>query len=75
MDVPFSKIEEEYRPNIEDTDEMLNIKEKFFNLSEAERRIFMVYMDEGTYSGVAKFFGVSCPTAKKYIKRILQKFQ
>lgn len=75
MDVPFSKIEEEYKPNIEDTDEMLAIKEKFFSLTEPERRIFMVYMDEGTYSGVAKFFKVSCPTAKKYIKRIIEKLK
>lgn len=75
MEVPFSHIEREYLPNIEDTDEMLAIKEKFFNLTEAERRIFMIYLDEGTYSGVAKFFGCSHPTAKKKIKSILEKFK
>ena len=75
MEVPFSRIEEEYKPNLEDTDEMLAVKEKLFNLTEAERRIFMVYLDEGTYSGVAKFFGCSPPTAKKFIKRIIEKFK
>lgn len=74
MEVPFSRIEDEYRPNMDDDDRMLAIKEKFFLLTEPERRIFMVFLDEGTYSGVAKFFGVSNPTAKKYIRRILQKF-
>lgn len=75
MDVPFSRIEKEYEYNIEDTDEMYAIKERFFKLSEAERRIFIVYLDEGTYTGVAKFFGCSPPTAKKKIKNIIEKFK
>lgn len=75
MKVPFSKIEEEYMPNIEDNDEMLVLKDIFFKLSEADRRIFMVYLDTGTYTGVAKFFGCSPPTAKKKIKQIIEKFK
>lgn len=75
MEVPFSRIEEEYLPNINDTDEILALKNIFFKLPEAERRIFMIYLDEGTYTGVSKFFGCSPPTAKKYIKKIIEKFK
>lgn len=75
MDVNFSKIEQEYLPNINDNDEMLSLKTKFFNLTESERRILMIYLDEETYTGTAKFFGVSAPTVKKYIKKIIEKLK
>lgn len=71
----FDAIKSEYLPNIEDDDRLLMIKEKLFSLTEAEQRIFLTYLDEGTYAGVARFYGCSSPTAKKYIKRILEKFR
>lgn len=73
--IDFGKIEEEYIPTLEDDDRMLGIKNKLFKLTEAERRIFLIYLDEGTYSGVAKFFGVCNATAKKYIKNIIEKLK
>lgn len=75
MEIPFSRIEEEYLPNIEDTDETLILKERLFKLSEPERRIFLLYLDEGTYAGVAKIFGVCNITAKKKIKSIIEKLK
>lgn len=75
MQIDFNKIEQEYFPTIEDDDRMADIKERLFNLTEAERRIFLIYLDEGTYAGVAKFFGVSRPTARKYVKKILEKLK
>ena len=71
----FKRIEQEYLQTLEDDDRMFAIKERFFALSEAERRIMVVYMEEGTYAGVAKFFGVSSPTSKKKIKRIIEKLK
>lgn len=75
MEVSFSRIEQEYFPTLEDDDRMLEIKNKLFKLTEAERRIFLIYLDEGTYTGVAKFFGCSAPTAKKKIKNIIEKLK
>lgn len=75
MEVSFNRIEQEYQPTLEDDDRMLGIKEKLFKLTEAERRIFLIYLDEGTYTGVAKFFGVSPPTSKKKIKNIIEKLK
>ena len=71
----FKRIEEEYKPTLDDDDKMTALKERFFNLSEAERRILIIYLDEGTYAGVAKFFGVCNITAKKRIKSIIEKLK
>lgn len=71
----FKKIESEYLVGLEDDDLMFEIKSRFFSLTEAERRIFLVYLEEGSYAGVAQFFGVSSPTSKKYIKRIIEKLK
>lgn len=73
--IDFSKIEQEYIPTIEDDDKMTAIKNRLLTLSEAERRIFLIYLDEGTYAGVAKFFGCCNITAKKKIKAIIEKLK
>ena len=73
--VDFNKIEQEYYPTIEDDDRMTELKTRLLTLSEAERRIFLIYLDEGTYSGVAKFFGCCNITAKKKIKNIIEKLK
>lgn len=72
----FTKIETEYAPNpLEDTDEIILFKERLFKLSEAERRIFLVYMEEGSYAGTARFFKVSVPTARKYCNKVMEKLR
>ena len=73
--IDFGKIEQEYFPTLEDDDRMLELKNKLFKLTEAERRIFLIYLDEGTYAGVAKFFGVCNITAKKKVKEIIDKLK
>lgn len=76
MDFDFAKVEAEYLPDpLQDTDEMLAVKSRLFRLSEAERRIACVYMEEGSYAGVSRFFGVSVPTARKYCQRVMEKLR
>ena len=75
-EINFAAIETEYYPTLEDDDTMQAIKAKLFSrLNEGERRVFLMYMDFGTYAGVAKLFGVSPPTAKKAIKKIIEKLK
>lgn len=72
----FKKVAEEYMPSPEDDDLLRELKDDFFNLlTEGERRILMLYMDFGTYAGVAKFLGVSPPTAKKAVEEIKYKLK
>lgn len=76
MEFDFNKIEEEYLPSMEDNDLIREIKEDFFNiLTEGERRILILYMEFGTYAQVAKFLGVSSPTAKKAVEAIKYKLK
>lgn len=67
--------EEDYDFNIEDDDRMATIKEAIKSLRPVERKIFLVYVELGTYSGVAREFGVSVPTACNYIRNIREKLK
>lgn len=60
----------DYEPNKEDDDEMLHIKEAVGTLNSIQKKIFLTYCEIGTYSGLAREFGVSVPTAKHYIMKI-----
>lgn len=74
--IDFRALAEEYLPNDADDDLVREIKEDFFNiLSEGERRVLCVYMEFGSYAGVAKFLGVSAPTAKKAVEAIKEKLK
>lgn len=76
MDLDFNKVAEEYLPSMNDDDLIREIKDDFFNvLSEGERRILILFMEFGTYAGVAKFLGVSSPTAKKAVEAIKDKLK
>lgn len=66
--------EEDYRPNPDiDDDEMLHIKTAVSKLNTIQRLIFFQYCEIGSYAGLARLYGVSTPTAKKYIEEIRQK--
>lgn len=61
----------DYKPNPEvDDDTMLHIKEAVDALPFLDKKIFLQYAELGTYTGLAKLYGVTPPTAKKYIDRI-----
>ena len=54
-----------------DDDELFLIKEAIEKkLTKVQRKIYLTYVDEGTYSATAKAFNCSIPTISKYIKRI-----
>lgn len=65
--------EEEYDITIEDDDRMYEIKSALQSLRPVERKIFLTYVESGTYSETARQFRVSVPTAKRYIVEIKNK--
>lgn len=68
-------IEEEYMiHNPEDDDEMYQLKEALKNaLNPLERKIFISYLECGTYAATAKLFKVSKPTVSKYVNNLKNK--
>lgn len=63
--------EEDYiTPSVEDDDEMLLIKEAITKLNGVQRKIYLSYVVNGTYTATAQEFGVSIPTIKTYINNI-----
>jgi DNA-directed RNA polymerase specialized sigma24 family protein len=57
----------------EDDDRMKTIKDALQSLRPVERKIFLTYVESGTYSETARTFKVSVPTAKKYLVEIKNK--
>lgn len=72
---PIQLIEEEYTEHnpLED-DELFWLKEALTNaLNPLERKIFLSYVEAGTYAATAKYFKVSTPTLSKYINTLRMK--
>lgn len=64
----------DYEPDKEkDDDHMLHIKEAVDALPYLEKKIFLTYTELGSYAALAREYGVSKPTAKKYIEQIREK--
>ena len=57
----------------EDDDRMKRIKDALQSLKPVERKIFLTYVESGTYSETARQYNVSVPTAKKYLIEIKNK--
>lgn len=63
--------EEDYiTPSVEDDDEMLLVKEAISKLNGVQKKIYLSYVENGTYTATAQEFGVSIPTIKAYINDI-----
>lgn len=60
---------------LKDNDTTAKIKAAINNLREVEKVIFSVYIEEGTYTAVAKKYNVSVPTARTYIMKIKEKIK
>ena len=71
----YSRIEAEYMPNLNDDDLMREIKEDLFRLSEVERKLLILYCEEGSYAGLARKLHSSEPTAKKRVQEIIYKLK
>ena len=66
----------DYIPDADrDDDEMYHIKSAFDTaLNYIEKKIFVQYMElGGTYTALARYYGVTPPTAKATINKIRQK--
>ena len=71
MESEYEKWSAEYEPNdMEDDDRLLEIKTAIQKLNTIQRKIFLTYVELGTYAATAREFGVSKPTAKRYINEI-----
>lgn len=68
--IDFKKIELEYLDSYEVDDERLAYIERIKSLSEADKRIFLMWVDLGTYTKTARVFGVHPLTIAKKIKKI-----
>lgn len=63
-------------PAAEDDDRLRTIKERIFlRLTEAERRIFLMWVEKGSYAAVARLFKSSPPTVRKRIAEIMEKLK
>ena len=57
----------------DDDDRMKRIKDALQSLKPVERKIFLTYVESGTYSETARQYNVSVPTAKRYLIEIKNK--
>lgn len=73
MELDFETIKRDYLPNEGDDDKMRSLKEAMECLNPAEQRIWLTYVECGTYTATAKEYNVSAPTAKKYITQLKNK--
>lgn len=65
---------EEYIQITDNDDDMtLNAKLKFNKLKQSEKLIFIDYVEDMNYTHLAKKYGVTTPTIKKYINKIKNK--
>lgn len=72
VEISTQQIEEEYLIHNEfEDDELFWLKEGLKNaLTPYQRKIYITYIEAGTYAATAKAFKVSTPTAKKYIDKL-----
>ena len=76
INIPYEKYETEYIDSqFEDDDDMFRIREALKELPMAERKIFLMYTEQGTYSSVAKALHCSVPTVSKKIEQIRSKIK
>lgn len=69
--------EEDYLPDesmfSEDSDRLELLKKSLLSLSENERKIFLLYVENPSYSDMARVLGCSVTTARYYILRLKDK--
>ena len=66
--VNWSLIENEYlEHNDNEDDEIYLIKEAIRNLTPIQRKIYITWLETGTYTEVARLFNASTPTVKAYL--------
>lgn len=71
--IDYELISKDYIINDNDDDTIRTIKEAIAKLTPAERKIWLTYVEFGTYSDTAREYSVSAPTAKTKILEIKNK--
>ena len=73
MKMEYSQWKKDYLPNDGDDDRMLRIKTVVDGLNSVQKKIFLTYVELGSYAAVGREYGVSTPTARTYIREIREK--
>lgn len=73
----YDMIERDYdSPDmLQGDDRIYRTKEALRILSPAEKKIFLTYVELGTYSAAARVFHVSPPTIRQYVSKVLSKLK
>lgn len=73
----MKRIEDEYLriDFIEDSECLVCLKETIMGLPLPDRNIMLMYIEEGTYSAVAKRLKCSVPTVSKKIRKIREEIK
>lgn len=66
----YKLIEADYRCCDNDDDTLRTLKEAMGYLNAAQRKIWLTYVELGSYAAVAREYNVSLPTAKSYIMEV-----
>lgn len=67
----FNELEKEYLPDeLNDSDEIYNLKLKLKQLDEVSRRILILYSDTGSLKECSKILNVSVSSLRNYLKDI-----
>lgn len=69
----YDLIKADYEVNDNDDDEMAILKTAIDKLKPVEKKIFLTYVELGSYAATARQFNVTAPTAKTYINNIKEK--
>ena len=68
---PIELIEEEYiMHNQDEDDELYWTKEAIKALKPFQRKIYLTWLEAGSYTAAAKLFRVATPTLRKYIRSL-----
>lgn len=74
MKVDYEKWKGEYEPDMmTDDDRMMKVKEAIASLNSIQQKIYLTYVELGSYAAVGREYNVSRPTARKYIMEIKKK--
>lgn len=71
--IDYDFIKRDYEPNDNDDDKIRDIKDAIGTLTPAEKKIWLTYVEYGTYSDTAREYKVSAPTVRKYLDGIKNK--
>lgn len=75
MRFDYNLIKDDYLPNDMDDDRLRNVKDAIMELTPAERKIFLTYVETESYAATAREYNVSAPTAKAYILTVKNKIE